>query len=125
MDPQQGTLLRLHGQLDEDGCAAVRRQLATALSQGVRHVLLDLTDVTELPLAGVHMLRFLDRHLRGRQGGLLLMKPTQAVRSALMINELDRLLAVRDLAHPPVPQEGLASIHPLVRRTQVAREVAT
>jgi stage II sporulation protein AA (anti-sigma F factor antagonist) len=123
MDPQHGTLLRLHGELDEDGCAAVRRQLASDLSHGVRHVLLDLADVTELSLAGVHMLRCLDEHLRGRQGGLLLLKPSDAVRSTLKINELDNLLAVGDLA--PAPQQALASVLPLVRRTQVAQEAAT
>lgn len=125
MYPQQGTLLRLHGELDDDGCAAVRRQLASALAQGVRHVLLDLADVSELSLAGVRMLRCLDQHLRRRQGGLLLLKPTDAVRSTLMINELDSLLAVRDLAPARVPQDGLGNVLPLVRRTQVAREAIT
>ena len=125
MDPQQGTLLRLHGELDEDGCAAVRRQLAPALANGVRHVLLDLTDVTELSHAGVDMLRHLDQHLRGQQGGLLLLSPSDPVRTTLMINELDGLLGVRDLAPPRVPQKRLASVLPLVRQAQVARETAT
>lgn len=125
MDVRQGTLLRLHGELDDDNCAAVRRQLAPALSHGVRHVLLDLADVTELSFAGVQMLRSLDQHLRGREGGLLLLKPSDAVRSTLMINELDGLLGVRDLAPLPTAEESLASVLPLVRRTRVAREAAT
>ena len=123
MYPKQGTVLRLHGELDEDGCAAVRRKLAPPVAAGMRHLVLDLSEVTGLPRAGVQMLRSLDRHLRSRQGGLVLVGPSDSVRRALCVNELENLLEVRDLDAPKVrrvpadlPEEELAGVIPLVRR---------
>jgi anti-sigma B factor antagonist len=123
MEPKQGTVLRLQGELDEDGCAEVRRQLAPAVTHGLRHLVIDLSEVSEVSLAGVQMLRSLDRHLRGQQGGLLLLHASDEVRRTLRVNELEGLLEVRDLEAPKVRRtparkhhEELAGVIPLVRR---------
>jgi anti-anti-sigma factor len=124
MRPEQGTVLRLQGELDEDGCAAVRRQLAPKLASGLRHVVLDLTEVTDIGKDGLQMLRSLDRFLRRQRGSLLVLQPSAEVRASLRVNELEHLLQVRDLevARPrssqpaPTTTGHRAGVVPLVRR---------
>ena len=122
MTTQQDTVLRLHGELDDDGCDAVRRMLAPWVAKGLQHLVLDLSAVTAVPLPGVRLLRSLDRHLRAQQGGLVVTHPSEAARTALRVNELEHLLEIRDLepfprrVPPRKPQEGLAGVVPLVRR---------
>jgi anti-anti-sigma factor len=124
MRPEQGTVLRLQGELDEDGCAAVRRQLAPTLASGERHVVLELTEVTDIGKDGLQMLRSLDRFLRRQQGGLLVLHPSAEVRATLRVYELEHLFQVRDIevARPrpsqPAPAAAghRAGVVPLVRR---------
>ena len=122
MTTQQDTVLRLHGELDDEGCDAVRRMLAPMVTKGLRHLVLDLSAVTAVPLPGVRLLRSLDRHLRGQQGGLVVTNASETARTALRRNELDHLLELRDLepvarpVPPRKPKEGLAGVVPLIRR---------
>ena len=127
MEPEQGTVLRLHGEIDDDACAAVRKQLAPQLSAGLRHVLFDLRHVTALSPQAVQMMRSMDRHLRRQQGGLLLVHASGPVRRTLLINDLEHLLEVRDLEPPvapplrrPRPEPDDSSVIPL--RARVARK---
>lgn len=130
MEPEQGEVLRLHGELDDEACAALRRLLAPRLGEGVRHVLLDLTHVSALTPAAVGMLRALSEHLRRRAGGLLLVHAQPAVRRSLRVNDLEHLLQVRDLDHatpaaparkPRVPAP-VAGVIPIRRPVQVAQK---
>ncbi len=122
MGSEQGTALRLQGTIDSEACSAVRRELAPRLAEGIRHVVLDLGDVTELQTPGVLMLRSLDAHLRRLQGGLVVVHPSPHVASTLRVHELDHLQRVRDLerqASPPprrAEPETLSNLVPLVRR---------
>lgn len=127
MEPEQGTVLRLHGELDDEACASVRRQLAPQVADGLRHVLFDLRDVTAVPQAGVQLLRSMDQHLRRQQGGLLLLHANEPVRRTLRINDLSHLLQVRDLEPPaaqpirkPRPAPDVPGVIPL--RARVARK---
>lgn len=127
MEPEQGTVLRLHGELDDEACARVRRELAPQLAAGLRHVLLDLSHVTDLSPQAVEMLRSMDQHLRRQQGGLLLVHASGPVRRTLRINDLEQLLQVRDLEPPvarpvrtPRPKPDVAGVIPL--RARVARK---
>ena len=127
MEPEQGAVLRLHGELDDEALSAVRRQLAPRLAEGLRHVLLDLTHVTSLPRPAVRLLEGLDAHLRSRQGGLLLIHANADVRRTLRINDLWHLLEVRDLEPPtvaparPAPAPAAApGVIPLRRPVRVA-----
>lgn len=125
MEPEQGAVLRLQGELDDEACAAVRRQLAPRLGEGVRHVLLDLAHVSTLTPAAVGMLRALSEHLRRRDGGLLLVHAPAAVRRALRVNDLEHLIEVRDLEPPVLPTREAppaAGVIPLRRTPQVAQK---
>ena len=122
MDSQQGRTLRLQGHLDDEQCSAVRRELAPALAAGLRHLVLDLTDVPSVGVDGLRLLRSLDRHLRSRGGGLLVVHPTDGVLRSLRTYELSGLLELQDSRKPPVrtppPRsvEPVAPVLPLVRR---------
>ena len=129
MEPEQGTVLRMHGEVDDEACAAVRRELAPLLADGLRHLVLDLSEVTALQPVAVALLGSLDRHLRRQQGGLLLVHAPAAVQRTLAINDLDGLLSVRDLP-PAVPRPPRAAdpqrpplpdVIPLHGRARVAR----
>ena len=122
MEPEQGAALRLHGTIDDEACAAIRRELAPRLAAGVRHVVLDLHDVEELLQPGVLLLRSLDAHLRRLRGGLVCVHPSPAILSTLKVHELTHLLLLRDLepmATPPPARtapQPLPNLVPLVRR---------
>ena len=125
MEPQQGTVLRLHGELDEERCAAVRAELAPKLAEGLRHLVLDLSDVTGIAVPGLRMLRSLDRHLRAQQGGLVVLRPSEDVRATLRVYDLEHLLEVRDAppgrqrpaaTRPERVPDRMAGVVPLVRR---------
>ncbi|MCU1624659.1 MAG: hypothetical protein JWL79_3504 [Frankiales bacterium] len=124
MESERGTALRLHGELDDEACAVIRRRLAPLLSAGLRHLVLDLSEVTALPQPGVELLRSLDAHL----GGVVLMHPSDEVLSTLRVYDLGQLLLVRDVdppaprpVAPPKPPERLAELLPLVRDRRLAR----
>jgi anti-anti-sigma regulatory factor len=124
MESEQGTALRLHGELDDEACAAIRRTLAPLLSAGLRHLVLDLSEVTALPQPAVELLRSLDAHL----GGLILLHPSEEVLSRLRTYDLAHLLEVREVdpplprpVAPPKPPERLAELLPLVRDRRLAR----
>jgi len=124
VEPEQGAVLRLHGELDDEACSAVRRQLAPRLAAGLRHVLLDLSHVTAVLPTAVAMLRALDGHLRRQQGGLLLVHARPAVRRVLRVHDLEHLLEVRDLEPPlvvprPLVDDGVVPLH---RHVRVARK---
>ncbi|MCU1600584.1 MAG: hypothetical protein JWO22_1293 [Frankiales bacterium] len=122
MSSEQGTALRLQGIIDSEACSAVRRELAPRLAAGVRHVVLDLSDVTEVHTPGVLMMRSLDAHLRRLRGGLVITHASPYVASTLRVHELDHLQRMRDLeqrATPPPARtepETLPNLLPLVRR---------
>ena len=119
---EQGTFLRLQGTIDSEACSAVRRELAPRLAAGARHVVLDLTAVTDLQTPGVLMLRSLDAHLRRLRGGLVVVHASPHVASTLRVHELDHLQRVRDLEQTasPLPArtepETLPNLVPMVRR---------
>ena len=123
MEQRQGITLRLHGELDDEACAGLRRQLAPALADGLRHLVLDVSRVTSVKVEGMHLLRSLDTHLRQQGGGLVLLRPSEEVVRTLRTYDLEGLLQLRDLEpqsaprpRPRRPQEPVAGVVPLVRR---------
>jgi anti-anti-sigma factor len=130
VEPEQGAVLGLQGELDDEACAALRRQLAPRLGEGARHVLLDLAHVSALTPSAVGMLRALSEHLRRRAGGLLLVHAQPSVRRSLRVNDLEHLLQVRDLdplapAPPALKPRIPAStdgVIPIRRHVQVAQK---
>jgi anti-anti-sigma factor len=129
MEPKQGSALRLHGELDDEACAAVRRRLAPLLARELRHLVIDLSGVHTLSSAGVQLLQGLEQHLRRQGGALILIHPTPAVERSLHVHELGDLLEIRDLLHAEPPRTvvvlddadedaaaSLAGVVPLTRR---------
>ena len=102
-----GVVVQPVGDLDAEGCAAVRRVLSTALSTGVQNVVLDLSEVTHLELEAVQLLRGVQQYLNRLGGGLVVTKPSAAAERGLRANDLIDLLALEDI---PVPQPALRSV---------------
>jgi len=123
MEHQQGTTLRLQGELDDEACASVRRELAPAVAAGLRHLVLDMSRVTRIGPPGLQLLRSLDRHLRREGGAMVVLRPSREVVRTLRTYDLEGLLQLRDL-DPPAPRRALpsrapepvAGVVPLVRR---------
>jgi anti-anti-sigma factor len=130
MELQQGTALRLHGELDDEACASVRRRLAPLLAQGLQHLVIDLSNVHALTSDGVRLFTGLDQHLRRQGGGLILIHANPMVGRSVRVHELGDLLDIRDRRHAERPtvvdlrdpaESGedvgrLAGVVPLTRR---------
>lgn len=87
-------LLRPTGRLDADSCSELRQQLATAFSTGVQSLAVDLSAVTEVDLTGLQVISGAAKHLRRRDGLLVITKATPAVVKMLRVNGLAELLEV-------------------------------
>ena len=118
-----GLVLRPTGDLDEEGCAALRRELATAMAAGLQHLVIDLTGVTDLGVEAIRLLRGVETFLQRREGGLVLVHASDLVRRRLRVNELDHLLQVRDRtfleplpAPAPATRDQLPAVVPLASR---------
>ncbi len=91
-----GVILQPHGALDEEGCAALRQVISTALSTGLRHIVLDLSEVTRVETESVQLLRGVEQYLRRHDGGLLLTRPSPQAERGLRANDLTDLLLLDD-----------------------------
>lgn len=85
-------LLRPRGALDWDHCDELRLQLATAFSTGVRSIAVDLSDVDPVDVTGLQVLAGAARHLRKRNGLLVVTGASPAVVSMLRVNGMAELL---------------------------------
>jgi anti-anti-sigma factor len=103
MELQRGTALRLHGELDDEACASVRRRLAPLLARGLRHLVVDLSGVHALTSDGVRLFTGLDQHLRRQGGGLVLIHANPMVERSVRVHELGDLLDIRDRRHAERP----------------------
>jgi anti-anti-sigma factor len=103
MELQQGTALRLHGELDDEACASVRGRLAPLLARGLRHLVIDLSGVHALTSDGVRLFTGLDLHLRRQGGGLILIHASPTVERSVRVHELGDLLDIRDRKHAERP----------------------
>lgn len=89
-------LLRPSGSLVAETCSSLRQQLATAFATGVTSIAVDLSAVDEVDLAGLQVLAGAAKHLRKRNGLLVVTAATRAVTGMLRVNGLSELL------EPPV-----------------------
>ncbi len=87
-------LLRPTGSLVAETCSALRQQLATAFATGVTSIAVDLTAVDEVDVTGLQVLMGAAKHLRKRNGLLVVIGATTPVTSMLRVNGLSGLLEV-------------------------------
>ncbi len=88
-------LLRLAGPLDADTCGHLRYQLAAAFAAGVTSVVVDMSEVSSIDVAGLGVLTGAAKHLQRREGELVLAHPSPEVLTTVRIYDVERLLAVR------------------------------
>jgi len=87
-------LLRPTGRLDAESCAPLRQQLATAFATGVRSIAVDLSAITGADVTGLQVLAGAAKHLRRRDGLLVVTRATPDVVKMLRVNGLAELLEV-------------------------------
>jgi anti-anti-sigma factor len=87
-------LLRPTGKLLFETCDGLRQQLATAFATGVLSIAVDLTAVDEVDLPGLQVLAGAARHLRKRNGLLVVTGASPSVLSMLRVNGMTDLLEV-------------------------------
>ncbi len=69
-------LLRLAGPLDADTCGHLRYQLAAAFAAGVTSVVVDMSEVSSIDVAGLGVLTGAAKHLQRREGEPVLAHPS-------------------------------------------------
>lgn len=115
-------LLRPRGSLDWDHCDELRVQLATAFGTGVQSIAVDLSAIDTADVTGLRVLAGAARHLRKRNGALVVTGASPAVVSLLRMNGLEALLEVpttsplRVVAREPDPERSDA---PVERRLRI------
>ncbi|WP_245967040.1 STAS domain-containing protein [Sphaerisporangium album] len=102
--PADGAMrVTLHGDLDVEGAAELRRHLPVLLARHRAghhapahplHVDLDLADVTFLDCSGARMLRWLDLCVRGHGGTFTIVRPSARVLRLLRLLEFDHGLPI-------------------------------
>ena len=94
MTERTSVLLRPTGPLDADTCGDLRHQLAAAFAAGVSSIVVDLGAVTTCDPVGLGVLAGAARHLRRRNGVLVVAHASPAIATSLRINGLGDLLEV-------------------------------
>lgn len=89
-------VLRLTGRLDLEGTEAIESEFATATSDSPQSVIVDLRGVPFLASLGMRMFVTAARTLRSREQKLVLLEPQEAVRAALDVAGLSRLLLIAE-----------------------------
>src|SRR5690348_695645 len=93
-EPNGGTVLRIHGELDISTADQLRRGAGPYLDAG-RRLLLDLSRVTFCDSPGLAVLVGFHKRLAASGGRLELSSPVPRVRQLLASTGLDRVFAVR------------------------------
>ncbi|MEV7965814.1 STAS domain-containing protein [Sphaerisporangium sp. NPDC088356] len=113
-DPPLWTALgmTLHGDLDIEGAAELRRRLPVLLARHrPLHVNLDLAHVRFLDCSGARTLKWLDRCMRDSGGTLTIVRPSPRVLRLLRVLEFDRRLRIsQEDRRDDVPPESWRTI---------------
>ena len=86
--------LRLAGELDLASAPVLQQMLDHLRESGYRYLALDLSELTFLAAAGLHLFEQADRQFRDAGGWLVLTHPTDRTRHLLQLTELHRVLTV-------------------------------
>lgn len=109
-------LLRPTGPLTAEACHGLRQQFATAFAHGVTSIAVDLSAVSEVDVSGLQVLAGAAKHLRKRQGLLVVTHVPAHVASMLRVNGLSELLEVpasaplRVVAGEKEPDRGMGPV---------------
>ncbi len=90
------TVLRVGGDLDVVGAPEVRQAVVTAVSDGSRLVVLDLSALDFVDSFGIGAVVGALKRLRQRGGDLAVVCPVPRIRRVFEICDLDRILALHD-----------------------------
>ena len=90
------TVVRVAGELDMDTRPALQEALQGLVDDGVRQVVLDVTDVSFMDSSGLGLLVDVLKLLRDRGGRLCLASIQGPVRNVLTLSALDQVLDLYD-----------------------------
>lgn len=112
LDEGDFSLVKLAGSAGTEESEKLEQRL-TELSSGVRHLVLDLSELSFLNSAGLGAMVAAHRRCREQGGGLFIVQPQASVAQVLRITHLDRLLTTFnhvDEARQAIfqPPQGLA-----------------
>jgi len=93
-----GLVLHPEGRLDLESSGPLRQRLAHAFALGLRDVVVELEDVTEIDATGLAVLSGAAKHLEAQGGALVLRGPQAPVATALRVNGLAELIARSEVA---------------------------
>lgn len=94
-----GTVLvaRMVGEIDLSNAERLRGDIAEATSPGVRHVVLDLTEVAHMDSYGIFVIHGLRQRLRDHETGLVLIIPKDGrVRRTIELARVPDVIPVKE-----------------------------
>jgi anti-sigma B factor antagonist len=90
------TVVRVAGELDMDTRPQLRNVLDELADEGVRQLVLDMTDLTFMDSSGLGLLVEVLKRLRDVGGRLSLASVQPSVRNVLTLSALDQAMAIHD-----------------------------
>ena len=85
-------MLRVSGRLDARWADALDSDLSETVRSGARHILLNMADVVYMSSAGIRVLIIYHKKLNALDGSFAVIKPSEPVRSVLLLSGLEMLL---------------------------------
>ena len=90
------TLLSIGGDLDVLGAPELRQGVVTALNDGIREMILDVSELDFVDSFGIGVIVGALKRVRQRGGELLLVCPAPRIRRVFELCDLDRIFVLHD-----------------------------
>lgn len=102
------TVLSLDGELDLVTAPLLRQKVVSAVSEGARLLVLDLSGLTHLDSTGLGQVVASLRRVRAHDGELAVVVPDPHVRRIFQICDLDRVLVLNQTVDEALAEVGAA-----------------
>lgn len=91
---EHGTVVSLTGEIDLHHSPGLHKHLADLCAENPKRLILNLTDVNYIDSSGIGSLVEIFRRMKKTDGSLVLVAPSERVRSVLEITRLDKFFLI-------------------------------
>jgi anti-sigma B factor antagonist len=104
---QETRILSIEGEIDVYTSVQLKEHVLSAISEGVRKVVLNLSQVEYLDSTGLGVMISVLKHLRENQGNLIIVSPTTRTTRVFEITGLHKIFTIYDTEEVAAAEEGI------------------